>query len=481
MIFISLLRILTMLLGIVGTTFLVPAVTAVCCGETAVLPAFLVPMLCSWILAGAVNLSFRRSKFKLSVKSTFVIVAAAWISASLFGAVPLYASGYMPSFTDAVFESVSGFTTTGATILGELESLPRSVNVWRCMTHWLGGMGIVALTVALLPLLGVGGFQLIKAETTGPEKGKVTPKITTTAKYLWLIYCALTALQTVLLLLCGMDFIDAVSHAFSTLGTGGFSSNNASVGGYHSAAVDVVCTVFMFLAGVNFSLYYYAVVRKFQDIRENSEWKAYVGIFVFGGLLLSLLLLPVYRSLGQSMRFGFFQTASIVTTTGFVTADYAAWPTAAQFIIFVLFFIGGCSGSTGGGIKVIRWVVLFKQVSNETKRILHPHGIFSIRLNNKPGRKDIVFSVTSFILLYILLVLATTLVGCIGRLDLFTAFTAALSMVGNVGPGFGALGPTDNYGWIPGFVKWWYSFAMLAGRLELYTMIIFFLPAYWKK
>lgn len=478
---VSLLRINSILLAIVGATFLLPAGTALVYGETQVLPAFLIPMLCSWAAVVLLNLPFRKKKIRLTTRGTFVVVASAWILASLFGALPLYFSGCIPSFTDALFESVSGFSTTGATILGDAESLPRSINLWRCLTHWLGGMGIVALTVALLPLLGVGGFQLIKAETTGPEKGKITPKITTTAKFLWLIYVVLTALETVLLMISGMDFTDAVSHAFSTLGTGGFSSRNASIGGYHSAAVDIICTVFMFLAGVNFSLYYYAVTGKFKEIRDNSELKAYAGIFVLSVLAIALCIRPVYGSFGTALRFSSFNVSAIMSTTGFANADYTLWPVSAQFFLFLLFFIGGCSGSTAGGVKVIRWVIFCKQVNNETKRMLHPHGIFGIRINNRVGRKDIVFNVSAFITVYFLLVLITTFAGALAHMDLFSAFTGALSVVGNVGPAFGQLGPACNYGFLPSALKWWYAFAMLAGRLELYTIIIFFLPEYWKK
>ena len=478
----GLLQIVTALLGIVGSTLVVPVITAIACSEYSVIPSFLIPMAASGILYILVNLVFfRKKKINLSIRSTFVIVASAWFFTSLFGAVPFRISGCIPSFTDALFESVSGFTTTGATILSEIEKLPRSMNLWRCMTHWLGGMGIVALTVALLPLLGVGGFQLIKAETTGPEKSKITAKITTTAKVLWLIYVVLTVLQTVLLMLCGMDFIDALCHAFATLGTGGFSTRNLSIGSFNSVPVDIICTVFMFLAGINFSLFYFAVTGKLAEIRENSELKAYSAVVAVSIAAVTVFLLPVYHSFGTALRYAAFQVVSIITTTGFGTADYTLWPSAAQFFIFMLFFTGACSGSTGGGIKIIRWVVLFKQVNNETKRMLHPHGIFNIRLNSRPGRNDIVFNVAAFFTVYLALVFVTTLAGCAANLDVFTSFTASLSMVGNIGPAFGKLGPSFNYSLLPAALKWWYSFAMLAGRLELYTMLFFFIPSYWKK
>ena len=474
-------RISSMIVALVGITFLLPIGAAVAFGETAVIQSFVIPMIVSCLIAVFFFIIGRGKEIRLSTRGTFVIVAFAWIFASLFGAFPLYFSGAIPHFPDAFFESVSGFTTTGATILPDIESLPRSINLWRCETHWLGGMGIVALTVALLPLLGVGGFQLIKAETTGPEKGKVTPKITTTAKLLWLIYVVLTAVQTVLLMISGMDFIDSLSYAFATLGTGGFATKNTSVGAYNSAAIDNICTVFMVLAGVNFSLYYYLLTGKFHDIRDNSELKAYIGIYITAALGVTFFIMPEYGNFFHALRYGAFQTASILTTTGFATADYTTWCMPAQVILFILFFIGGCSGSTAGGIKVIRWVVLGKQIHNETERILHPHGVFSIRLNGRVGRKDIVFSVAAFISLYLIIVAITTVIGCCCGLDVFSSFTGSLSMVGNVGPAFGSLGPSCNYGFLPDALKFWYSFAMLSGRLELYTMILFFMPAFWKK
>ena len=481
MFFITCLKILSILLGIVGFTFIIPLTVALCYGETQMLPVFLIPMLISFVVMLIINIPTRKNKFHLATKQTFLIVALSWVTASFMGAVPLYFSGYFDSFTDAFFESVSGFSTTGSTILSDLEILPRSINMWRCLTHWLGGMGIVTLTVALLPLLGVGGFQLIKAETTGPEKGKVTAKITTTAKILWLIYAGLTLIETFALKIAGMDFTDALMHSFSTLGTGGFSSRNASIASYDSVAIDTIITVFMFLSAVNFSMYYYLIARKFIDIKDNSEFKYFIAIVVSFITIVTLCVVPVYHHFGKSLRYSAFQVVSLMSTTGFSTADFLEWPSTAQFWLFMLFFVGGCSGSTGGGVKVVRWVILGKQISNETKRMLHPHGVFSIRLNNRVGRKDIVFNVAAFMTVYFAVVAITTFAGCLANLDLFTAFTGALSMVGNVGPGFGKLGPSFNYGFLPSLLKWWYCFAMLAGRLELYTMIIFFMPSYWKK
>ena len=480
MFFVTCLKIVSVILAIVGVTFSIPLAVAFYYGETSVYNSFIIPGAISIVLFAIVFLCTRKVKFHLTIKQTFAVVALSWIAASFMGSFPLYFSGCYPQYTNAFFESVSGFTTTGCTVCGDVESLPRSINMWRCLTHWLGGMGIVTLTVALLPLLGVGGFQLIKAETTGPEKGKVTARITTTAKILWLIYAGFTFLEMILLMACGMDFVEALSHAFSTLGTGGFSTRNSSIGSFNSVGIDIVITVFMFIAGVNFSLFFYLITRKFEDIFSNSEFKAYLLIVFVSVLAITLFLLPVYHSFGTSLRYSAFQVMALVTTTGFGTADYLLWPSVVQFFLFILFFIGGSSGSTSGGVKVVRWVVLGKQLGNETKKMLHPHGVFTIRLNGKPGRSDIVFNVASFMFLYLILVMITTFAGCLGNLDITTSFTGALSIVGNVGPAFGNLGPANNFANVPVFVKWWYCFAMIAGRLELYTLVIFFVPSFWK-
>lgn len=481
MFIISLLKISSILLSIVGILFAIPLGFAFYYGESSVYLSFIIPMLASFAFVLAVNIPTRKFKITMNTRQTFLIVALSWVVISFMGAIPMYVSGSIPRFVDALFESVSGFSTTGSTILSEIESLPKSINMLRCLTHWIGGMGIVTLTVALLPLLGVGGFQLIKAETTGPEKGKVTARITTTAKILWLIYFGFTAAETIALKLAGMTFTDALSHAFATLGTGGFSTRNSSIGAYNSVAIDVIIMIFMFLAGINFSLYFYIFTGKFRDITSNSEFKAYLAIVAALIVAVTISLRNVYGSFGDTLRYSSFQVVSLMTTTGFSTADFMKWPAATQFLLFVTFFIGGCSGSTSGGVKVIRWLVLGKQVQNETRKMLHPHGVFAIRLNGRPGRKDIVFNVAAFMVVYFALVIVTTFVGCLGNLDVWSSFTGALSMVGNIGPGYALLGPSENFGFLPDFVKYWYSFAMLAGRLELYTMIIYFLPVYWEK
>lgn len=473
-------RLIFLILSVAAVSFVFPVATALCYGEFSVLPAFLVPGIATLAAGAALLFCGKKSKVKFSTRSVFSFVALAWISISLWGTLPLILSGASRNFAAAFFESVSGFTTTGATVFDDVESLPRAVNMWRCEMHWLGGMGIIALTVALLPLLGTGGFQLVKNESTGPDKGKITPKMTDTAKVLWFLYIGFTAAQTAALKIAGLSLFDSVCVAFSSLGTGGFSVLNASISGYHSAAVEIICTIFMFLAGVNFSLYFYLVSGKFEEVRKNSELKAYISIFVFFALMITLILLPRF-GFAKSLRLSSFQVASVMTTTGFYTADYMAWPPAAQFFIFTLLFIGGSSGSTAGGFKVVRWVVLAKQAKNEMLRMLHPHGVFSISVDGNSGRKDLVFNVAAFTFVYFALVFISTLISTFSGLDLFTAFSASLSMIANAGPAFGTIGGTGTYSAISPFLKIWFSFVMIAGRLELYNLIIFFFPDYWRK
>ena len=468
----SFLRILTYVLGLVGTALLLPLGVALWKGESAMVPAFLVPMLVGWGVAIAFWLLARRRPRVFDVQHAFGTVGGIWIAICLFGALPLYFSGCFASFTDAAFESVSGFTTTGASVLPAVEDLPQSVNLWRCETHWLGGLGVIALAVALIPLLGVGGFRLIKAETTGPDKAKLTSLIANTAKTLWFIYIALTAAQALLLWNAGMCAVDALAHAFSTMGTGGFSTRNASVGGFGLPAVEWICTAFMLLATVNFTLYYRLLTGRFGDVARDSELRTLVAIVFCAVVCVTAIEFRSWGAFGTTLRTSAFQVASIVSTTGFMTDDYLLWRPAAQVVIFMLFFVGGSSGSTAGGIKVIRWTILAKQLCNEVRRILHPHEVFTLSINGCPGRGAFVPVVASFVFVYMLLVLATTFAGALAGLDAFTAFTAALSMVGNVGPAFGALGPTSNYADVVAPLKWFYMFAMLAGRLEIYTLLI---------
>ena len=418
----------------------------------------------------------------LSTRDGFLFVTLSWITASLIGALPYYISGAIPSFTDAYFETMSGFTTTGASILTQIEILPQSLLFWRSLTHWLGGMGIVVLTVAILPALGIGGLQLINAEAPGPTVDKLTPRIAETAKILWFIYLGLTVLETILLMFGGMNLFDALTHTFGTVATGGYSTKNTSVAYYNSAYIDGVITLFMVLAGINFSLHFWLLRGKFENLLKDSELKGYLAIFSISTLIITWNVSgTTYNSIGESFRFASFQVASILTTTGFATADYEKWPFMSQAVLFILMFVGGCSGSTGGGIKVLRLITLLKQGINEMKYLIHPRGVFTLRINRRPVKKDIVYGISGFFFLYILMLLITTFIAASSGADVETSFTSALATLGNIGPGFGKVGPTDNFAFFPAYVKWWFSFAMLAGRLELYTVLILFTTVFWKK
>jgi trk system potassium uptake protein TrkH len=342
-------------------------------------------------------------------------------------------------------------------------------------------MGIILLTAALMPILGVGSFALIKAETPGPEKERLTPNIAVTAKLLWGIYCALTVIVILLYRSGGMNWFDAVCHGFTTIATGGVSTKNAGIASFNSPAVEWTTTIFMLLGAVNFNLYFKLLKGNFRDIRYNSELRAYLLIFLCASTIIVLSLIPHYGSVSRAIRYGTFQTAAILTTTGNAIADYEKWPALTQAVLLCLMCIGGCSGSTAGGIKVIRHTVLFKQTSNEVRRILFPQGVFSIQLNHKVGRKDVVYGVAGFVFLYMVVVTITALITASSGTDTLSAFSAALSTTGNIGLGFGAVGPSRFYGAFPDYVKWTFSLAMIAGRLELWTMLIFFNPEYWRR
>jgi trk system potassium uptake protein TrkH len=439
------------------------------------------------VLAGALAAGLlllmmkRKNPIRLNTREGFLLVFLAWVFTSLLGSCPYYLAPGGMDFTDAVFESACGFATTGATTLRDVEALSRPLLFWRSMTHWAGGMGIVLLSVALMPLLGIGGFQLIKAETPGPEKEKIAPKITAAARSLWLVYCGFTLVLALLYFLGGMDWFDALCHSFTIMASGGISTKNLGLAYYRSGFIDAVTTVFMILAGLNFNVYYRLLRGKFRESFSNSESRAYLLIFLIAAALVTVSLFPFYGSWGTALRYGAFQTASILSTTGNVIAHYETWPQAAQMVLLCLMFVGGCSSSTAGGIKVIRHVILFKQAGNELRRIISPQGIFSVRLNKKVGRKDVVYGAAGFIFLYMMGIVLTTLVSAASGMDVFSALSAALAVTGNLGIGFGAVGPFRNYGAFPDYLKWFFAFVMIAGRLELWTVFVLFTPEYWRR
>ena len=452
--------------------------------EQAVILAFAYPILGTVTITTTFLYFSRRpgARAALSTRDGFLFVSAAWLSASAIGALPFVLSGYVPSYVDAVFETMSGFSTTGASILTDIEALPKALLWWRSLTHWLGGMGIIVLTVAILPLLGVGGLQLIKAEAPGPTVDRLTPKIAETAKILWLTYVIMSLLQIVLLMVGGMDLFDAATHTFGTVATGGFSPKNASVGHYGSAFIDVVITVFMVAAGINFVTYFKVATGRFGPVWRDGELRTYLLIFAGAALVTGIdLTRSGFGPFGYSLRYGAFQVASILTTTGYATTDFAVWPALAQITLFVLMFVGGCSGSTGGGMKVVRIVTLIKQGFNEMRYLIYPSGIFPVKLSGERVRTNIVTAISGFVLLYLTILLITTTVVAAAGNDILTSLTTALATLGNIGPGFGAVGPTHNYAFFPDYLKVFLTFIMMIGRLEIYTVLVLLTPLYWRR
>ncbi len=422
---------------------------------------------------------------ELRTRDGFAIVAFSWIALSLLGALPLYLSGTLTSYTDAFFETMSGFTTTGATILGgadtpPIETLSHALLFWRSLTHWMGGMGIIVLTLAILPILGIGGMQLFKAEVPGPTADKLTPRVRETAQRLWLIYVGFTAVQ-IMLLWPAMGLFDAINHAFATMATGGFSTKNNSVAEYGSGYVDWVITVFMILAGINFALHYRLLKGRFGPVLKDMELRMYLTILGVATVLITISLMPAGESFGVAVRLAAFQAVSIVTTTGFATADYEYWPPLAMTVIFLLFFAGGMAGSTGGGIKIIRHILMFENSFKELKQLIHPRAVFTVRLNGQPVSDDVMRNVLSFLVLYCGLAGVGTLVMAMTGLDVLSAFTATISCLGNIGPAFGDFGPVENYASISPFGKWFLSFLMMAGRLEIFTVLIILTPVFWER
>ena len=426
-------------------------------------------------------LTRRKKKDVITKREGFVIVSSTWVSISLFGTLPFIISGAIPSFTNAFFETISGFTTTGATILTDVEAIPQGIHFWRSMTHWIGGMGIIVLSVAILPFLGIGGLQLYTAEMPGVTKDKLHPRITETAKRLWGIYVLLTIILIVLLMLGGMPLLDSMCHSFGTLATGGFSTKNTSIGGY-SSYIQYVIIIFMFLAGMNFTLHYLAMQGKLKQIWRSEEFRKYLYLLLGVSLIITVFLIwKTGSGWEKASRDALFQVVSIVTTTGYVTADYLMWPGSLWFFIFILMFIGGMAGSTGGGIKVVRQLLLFKNAGKELKRTIHPHGIIPVRLNHEAVSQDIIFKVMAFFQLYILVFIFGAMALSFLGLNFETAVGASISALGNIGPGLGMVGPVENYYFIPPIGKWLLSFMMLLGRLELFTVLILVSPSFWKR
>jgi len=423
------------------------------------------------------------SRTAMTHREGMAIVALGWFVAGAFGGLPFYLGGTFDSVADCVFESLSGFSTTGASVLTDIEAVPRGILFWRSLTHWLGGMGIIVLSLAILPFLGVGGMQLYRAEVPGPAPDKLKPRIKDTAMTLWKVYLVFSAAQTLLLMLGGMDLFDALCHTFGTMATGGFSTRNASIAAYDSAYIDGVITVFMLIAGINFSLHYLLLKGKPLAMLKNPEFRVYaIMVLCFVAVLtLAVHAAGDYETVGQSVRYTAFQVASILTTTGYATADYEMWPGIAQAVLVFCMFVGGCAGSTAGGMKVMRIMLLCKHSYQELFRLIHPRSVSRVKMGHVAVQDDVLRGVWGFFILWLgLFVLAAFAVAATG-VDVVTSFAAALACIGNIGPGIGGVGPMDNYAWLPDTAKWALTLCMVLGRLEIYTVIILFVPEFWRK
>lgn len=419
---------------------------------------------------------------ELKHKDGFAIVTLSWAGMSFFGSLPYLFSGITLSFTDAYFESVAGFTTTGASILGGLEDLPKGILLWRSMSQWMGGMGIIVFSLAILPMLGTGGMQLFKAEV--PEIGveKLKPRIIDMAKALWYIYAGLTAVLAMLLSLSGMDFFDAVCHAFTTMATGGFSTKSQSVAHFRNSYADIIITVFMFMAGINFSLHFYALRGNLSRFTRSSEFKFFCTVVAVSIIIVTLNIIGTeYISLTEALRYASFQVVSIVTTTGYATADYEMWPVLSQLLLLCLMFFGGMVGSTGGGMKQVRILLMFKQAYREIYHLIHPHAMTVLKLDDKNVPKETLGGIWGFLFLFILISVVATLCMAALGVDIITSASTVVSAMANVGPALGEAGPSDNYAAIPVAGKWVLLICMIVGRLEIYTVILLFMPIFWRK
>lgn len=412
----------------------------------------------------------------------YLIVALGWLAMVTFGMLPYLFSGVLSTFTNAFFETVSGMTTTGASVLTDIEEVPKGILYWRSMTQWIGGMGIIVLTVAIFPILGIGGIELFTAEAPGPTSDKIHPRIQETAKRLWLIYVVLTVLLMFILFFCGMTFYDAINHAMTTMSTGGFSTKNASMAAYDIPAIQYPIILFMFIGGMNYSVIYLSLKGKWKKVWQNDEFKTYLFVVIGLGILFTTCVyLLSQHPLEKAFRDSMFQLVSLITTTGFVSADYTAWSPGLTFLCFILMFSGASAGSTSGGIKIIRHLVYFKNSYLEFRRILHPRAIIPLKLNEQMVNTRVLTHIYVFLMLYLMIFMIGSMMVSIMGLDFMTAVGAVATSLGNVGPGLGQVGPVDNFAWLSSEVKLFLAFLMLLGRLELFTILVLFTPYFWRQ
>ncbi|MCD8182183.1 MAG: TrkH family potassium uptake protein [Bacteroides sp.] len=419
---------------------------------------------------------------QLTRRDGYVLVSFAWVAFSLFGMLPFYISGYIPNVTDAFFETMSGFSSTGATILNNIESLPHGLLFWRSMTQWIGGLGIIMFTIAVLPIFGVSGLQVFAAEASGPTHDKVHPRIGITAKWIWSIYAGITFILVALLMMGGMGWFDSVCHAFATTGTGGFSTKQASVAYYNSPYIEYVISIFMFISGINFTLLLFFVNRKFKKVIDNAELKWYFwSVVCFTAVIAVILHYTSSMGIEESFRKSLFQVISLHTSTGFATDDYMLWTPVLWGLLTIIMVIGACAGSTTGGLKCIRMVILAKVSRNEFKHILHPNAVLPIRVNKQVISPFIVSTVLAFCFLYLIIIVVSVLLMMGMGIGFLESIGCVISSIGNMGPGLGETGPAYSWSALPDAAKWLLSFLMLLGRLELFTILLLFTPGFWKR
>ncbi len=450
--------------------FLLPAFTALFCKEATCIAAFLGSALFC-VVGGHLVKGKKPEDVTIFSSEGYVSVAVCWVMLSICGAMPLYFSGYFPNPVDALFEIVSGFTTTGATILGDVEVLPRSVLMWRSFSHWVGGMGVLVFMLALLPMAGASSMYLMRAESPGPSVGKLVPKVSSTAKILYAIYFILTVAEFLLLMLAGCPLFDSVNLSFATAGTGGFGVLNSSAGDYN-AAIQIILTVFMILFGVNFNVYFLIFTKNIKDALRCEEARIYMGIIGVSVLLISVNTCSMFSGVGETVRHVAFQVASIITTTGFSTVDFELWPEFSRTILVILMFVGACAGSTGGGIKVSRVTIMAKTIVKELAVMNHPRNVRKTRFEGKPVEHEVLRSINVFLIAYLGIFILSVLLISLDGLDGITNFTAVASTINNIGPGLSKVGPTQNFSVYSSLSKLVLTFDMLAGRLEIFPMLI---------
>ena len=486
----SLLNILGALLVILGLTMILPMLISFGSGDINDFKAFLFSSLIC-IFMGLPCWFFTRNNKTITNKDGFAIVTFSWIITAIIGALPFYLSGSIPNITDAFFESMSGVTTTGASILGNTDTMPHLINgieslsngilFWRSFLQWIGGMGVVVFYIAILPLLGIGGVQLFKAEVPGPVASKITPRVKETAKFLWIVYIGLTILNILALLSAGMNLLDSVCHAFSTISTGGFSTKNLSIAHFESSIIHYIIIIFMFISGINFSLHFRAIRGDFKIYFKDVEFIAYVLIIISVTMLIFISISNFFSSFSfLNFKESLFAAVCMLTGTGFVLADYEIWPVFVQMILLTLMFIGGMGGSTTGGMKIIRIMLLTKYTALETRRMLHARALIPVKIGNQLIKEDVVRNTLGFFLFYMSAFILATIILSSMDMNLESAIGAAASSMGNVGPALGSFGPTDNYALLPDSGKWVLSFCMLLGRLEIFTVMVLFSRTFWK-